>query len=164
MSVPAGARLGPYEVRGLLGAGGMGEVYLAWDERLGREVAVKVLPSTTASDPDRRRRFEQEAKAAGALHHPNLVAVLKPRGLLDAHPVYVRAVCAAKVFDDVEIATAGDYRMLAVGIDVVEGNLIGRLAANDHPVLVDREFPSSSTIRAINQLRHAASFENWDFQ
>jgi eukaryotic-like serine/threonine-protein kinase len=53
----------------------MGEVYCAWDARLEREVAVKVLPATAASDPDRRRRFEQEAKAAGALHHPNLLAV-----------------------------------------------------------------------------------------
>jgi eukaryotic-like serine/threonine-protein kinase len=75
MTLSPGVRLGPYEIRGRLGAGGMGEVYLAWDERLGREVAVKVLPSATASDPDRRRRFEQEAKAAGALHHSNLLAV-----------------------------------------------------------------------------------------
>ncbi len=75
MTLVPGARLGPYEIRGLLGAGGMGEVYGAWDARLGREVAVKVLPAAAASDPDRRRRFEQEAKAAGALHHPNLLAV-----------------------------------------------------------------------------------------
>ena len=75
MTLPAGARLGPYEVRGLLGAGGMGEVYLAWDGRLGREVAVKVLPPASASDADRLRRFEQEAKAAGALHHANVLAV-----------------------------------------------------------------------------------------
>jgi eukaryotic-like serine/threonine-protein kinase len=75
MTLPAGARLGPYEVRGLLGAGGMGEVYRAWDARLGREVAVKVLPPSAASDPDRLLRFEQEAKAAGSLSHPNLLAV-----------------------------------------------------------------------------------------
>ena len=75
MTLPAGARLGPYEVRGLLGAGGMGEVYRAWDARLGREVAVKVLPASVASDPDRLLRFEQEAKAAGSLSHPNLLAV-----------------------------------------------------------------------------------------
>ena len=75
MTLSAGGRLGPYEVRGLLGAGGMGEVYRAWDARLGREVAVKVLPASAASDPDRLRRFEQEAKAAGSLSHPNLLAV-----------------------------------------------------------------------------------------
>jgi eukaryotic-like serine/threonine-protein kinase len=68
-------RLGPYEVRAPLGSGGMGEVYRARDERLGREVAVKVLPAESSTDPDRLRRFEQEARAAGALNHPNLVAV-----------------------------------------------------------------------------------------
>ncbi|HUE96085.1 MAG TPA: serine/threonine-protein kinase, partial [Longimicrobiaceae bacterium] len=67
--------LGPYEILGLLGRGGMGEVYRARDGRLGREVAVKVLPADSSADPDRLRRFEQEARAAGALNHPNLLAV-----------------------------------------------------------------------------------------
>ena len=75
LPLAAGTRLGPYEVLAPVGAGGMGEVYRARDERLGREVAVKVLPPDYSSDPDRLRRFEQEAKAAGALNHPNLVAV-----------------------------------------------------------------------------------------
>jgi serine/threonine protein kinase len=70
-----GDRLGPYEILGPLGSGGMGEVYRARDARLGREVAVKVLPEASSTDPDRLRRFEQEAKAAGALNHPNLMAV-----------------------------------------------------------------------------------------
>ncbi len=70
-----GTRLGPYEVQAPLGAGGMGEVYRARDERLGREVAVKVLPAEALADPDRLRRFEQEARAAGALNHPNLLTV-----------------------------------------------------------------------------------------
>jgi len=75
MPLPTGARLGSYEIRGPIGAGGMGEVYRAWDARLGREVAVKVLPPTAAGDPERLRRFEQEARAAGALNHPNVLAV-----------------------------------------------------------------------------------------
>ena len=75
MTLQTGARLGVYEIRGPLGAGGMGEVYRAWDARLGREVAVKVLPQSAATDPDRLRRFEQEARAAGALNHPNVLAV-----------------------------------------------------------------------------------------
>jgi len=69
------ARLGPYEVLGRLGAGGMGEVYRARDTRLGREVAVKVLPEALARDPERIARFEKEARALAALSHPNVLAV-----------------------------------------------------------------------------------------
>src|SRR5260370_483910 len=69
-----GTQLGPYEVLSPLGAGGMGEVYRAKDGSLGREVAVKVLPRTLATDPDRLRRFEQEARAAGMLNLPNIQA------------------------------------------------------------------------------------------
>jgi len=75
MALQTGDRLGSYEIRGPVGAGGMGEVYRAWDARLGREVAVKVLPQSATTDPERLRRFEQEAKAAGALNHPNVLAV-----------------------------------------------------------------------------------------
>jgi eukaryotic-like serine/threonine-protein kinase len=70
-----GTRLGDYEVQTLLGAGGMGEVYRARDCRLRRDVAIKVLPAILCSDPDRLRRFEQEAQAAAALNHPNILAV-----------------------------------------------------------------------------------------
>jgi len=70
-----GDRLGPYEIKELLGAGGMGEVYLAEDTRLGRNVAIKVLPATFADDAERLARFEQEARAAAALNHPHIAAV-----------------------------------------------------------------------------------------
>ena len=75
MTITPGTRLGPYEISALIGAGGMGEVYKARDTRLGREVAVKVLPASIAADPDRLRRFEQEARAVAALSHPNILAV-----------------------------------------------------------------------------------------
>ncbi len=70
-----GSRLGPYEILAPIGAGGMGEVYRARDPRLGRDVAIKVLPVSFSADADRLRRFEQEAQAAGALNHPNITAV-----------------------------------------------------------------------------------------
>ncbi|HXG59468.1 MAG TPA: protein kinase [Thermoanaerobaculia bacterium] len=73
--LPAGARIGHYEVIAPLGAGGMGEVYRARDTRLKREVALKILPTALVGDPDRMRRFEQEAMAAGMLNHPNVLTV-----------------------------------------------------------------------------------------
>lgn len=70
-----GARLGPYQVVSPLGAGGMGEVYRAHDTRLGRDVAVKILPKELTSDAQRLLRFEQEARAAGSISHPNILAI-----------------------------------------------------------------------------------------
>jgi serine/threonine protein kinase len=71
MTLAAGSRLGPYEILAPIGAGGMGEVYRAKDPRLGREVAIKVLPASFSADADRLRRFEQDAKAAGVLITPD---------------------------------------------------------------------------------------------
>jgi len=70
-----GGHLGPYEIVGLIGAGGMGEVYRAHDARLGRDVAIKLLPEESVSDPERLRRFDQEARAVAALNHPNILAL-----------------------------------------------------------------------------------------
>jgi len=75
MSLTAGTILGQYEIRSPLGAGGMGEVYRAHDTRLDRDVAIKVLPEYLTTDPERLRRFEQEARATAALNHPNILAV-----------------------------------------------------------------------------------------
>jgi len=75
MTIATGTRLGPYEIIAPLGAGGMGEVYRARDTRLGRDVAVKVLPSSYSDDKERLQRFEQEACAAGALNHPNILVI-----------------------------------------------------------------------------------------
>jgi serine/threonine protein kinase len=88
MPLAAGAKLDGYEVVGLLGAGGMGEVYRARDPALKREVAIKVLPSFVSQDPDRLHRFEQEAQAAAALNHPNILAVYQ-FGVFEGAPYLV---------------------------------------------------------------------------
>src|SRR5262245_9046209 len=75
MGLSQGTRIGPYEIVAKLGAGGMGEVYRARDTRLGRDVAVKVLPERFSADRDRLQRFDREARAAAALSHPNILVV-----------------------------------------------------------------------------------------
>src|SRR5215467_2791702 len=89
MSLVLGSRLGPYEILAPLGAGGMGEVYRARDPRLGRDVAIKVLPASFSKDPDRLKRFEQEARAAGVLNHPN-VTIVYDIGQHDGAPYVVQ--------------------------------------------------------------------------
>ncbi|HEY6929485.1 MAG TPA: WD40 repeat domain-containing serine/threonine protein kinase, partial [Thermoanaerobaculia bacterium] len=89
MPLSAGARLGPYEILAPLGAGGMGEVYRAKDPRLGRDVAIKVLPASFSKDPDRLKRFEQEARSAGILNHPN-VTIVYDVGQHDGAPYVVQ--------------------------------------------------------------------------
>ena len=89
MNLQPGTRLAAYEVVGSLGAGGMGEVYRARDTRLQRDVAIKVLPQTFASDPERLARFEREAQLLAALNHPNIAQVF---GVLDASDVGVQAL------------------------------------------------------------------------
>ena len=75
MAIPAGTRLGTYEVTAQIGAGGMGEVYEARDTTLGRRVAIKVLPTAFANDPERLGRFQREAKMLAALNHPNFATI-----------------------------------------------------------------------------------------
>src|SRR6058998_2085708 len=75
MTIAIDTKLGRYEIRSKIGAGGMGEVYLAQDTKLDRKVALKILPSELATNQDRMRRFTQEAKAAAALNHPNIAHI-----------------------------------------------------------------------------------------
>src|SRR2546423_7586031 len=75
MTITAGTKLGRYEIRSQIGEGGMGEVYRAFDPKINREVAIKILPAALSADKDRLARFEQEAQAAGGLNHPNILVI-----------------------------------------------------------------------------------------
>ena len=99
MALPPGAQIGPYKILDLLGKGGMGEVYTARDERLARDVAIKILPPTYAADPDRLRRFDQEARATAALNHPNILAVYDT-GTYDGSPYIVSEVLQGQTLRD----------------------------------------------------------------
>ena len=93
MSLAPGTRLGSYEVVAPLGAGGMGEVYRAHDARLGRDVAIKVLPESFAADPNRLERFAREARAVSALNHPNILTIHE-LGTHDGTAVHRRRSCS----------------------------------------------------------------------
>src|SRR5208283_3034287 len=99
MALVSGTKLGPYEIVSPLGAGGMGEVYRARDPRLKREVAIKILPVSFSSDPQRLRRFEQEAHAATALNHPNILAV-HDIGQHDGYPYIVSELLEGETLRD----------------------------------------------------------------
>ena len=121
MTLRSGSRLGPYEVVALIGAGGMGEVYRARDERLGRDVAIKVLPPEFASDPERLRRFEQEARAAGRLNHPNILAVYDV-GTFEGAPYIVTELLEGETLRD-RLAGGGLIMRKGVefGVQIAQG-------------------------------------------
>ncbi len=104
MTLSSGTRLGLYEILAPLGAGGMGEVYRARDPKLGRDVALKVLPEGLLLDRDRLSRFEQEARSASALNHPNIVTIY-------------------------EIGQAGQVSYIAM--ELVEGKTLREISASD---------------------------------
>src|SRR6478609_4223403 len=121
MILSPGTRVGAYEVLGPLGAGGMGEVYRARDTRLGREVALKVLPEEVSLDRDRLARFEQEARSASALNHPNIVTVYEV-GQLDATPFIAMELVDGKTLR--ELCVSGPMpirRVLAVAAQTADG-------------------------------------------
>jgi Tol biopolymer transport system component len=99
MPLSDGTRLGSYEILSALGAGGMGEVYAAIDQRLGRKIALKVLPAEFAADPDRAVRFEREARAIAALNHPNIVTVHSVE-TLDGLPVLTMELVEGRTLAD----------------------------------------------------------------
>src|SRR5438067_13754010 len=99
MALTSGTKLGPYEIQSPVGAGGMGEVYRARDPRLGRDVAIKVLPPIYALNADRLQRFQQEARAAGMLNHPNLLTVFE-LGLHDGAPYIVTELLEGETLRD----------------------------------------------------------------
>ena len=115
MPLTPGTKLGPYEILGPIGAGGMGEVYRARDARLAREVAVKVLPASFVADPDRLRRFEQEARATGQLNHPNILAVYDT-GTHDGTPYVVEELLEGVTLRE---KMAGAPVPVAAGVGVV---------------------------------------------
>jgi hypothetical protein len=121
MTLEAGTRLGAYEVLSPLGAGGMGEVYRARDTRLGREVAVKVLPEELSEQKDRLARFEQEARAASALNHPNIVTIHEV-GFEGERPFIAMELVDGKSVGELSSGEPMPVRrLLSIGTQIAEG-------------------------------------------
>src|SRR5262245_17315185 len=99
MSLGPGTRLGPYEIVSALGAGGMGEVYRARDTKLGRDVALKVLPESFAADPDRIARMHREAQVLAAINHPNIAAIYGFEDTGNVHALVLEFVDGATLAD-----------------------------------------------------------------
>ena len=137
MSLSPGTKLGPYEILSPIGAGGMGEVYRARDPKLGREIAVKILSGATASDPDRRQRFELEARAASALNHPNILTVY-----------------------DVGEADGSLY----IAMELVEGKTLRELVAAGEPLPTKKSLDLSVQIAEGLAKAHAAGIVHRDLK
>jgi len=131
MSLPAGTRLGPYEIIARLGAGGMGEVYRARDTRLRRDVAVKVLAASFVGDAERLRRFEHEAEAAGRLNHPNILAV-HDVGAHDGVPYIVCELLEGRTLREL---LAGGALPVAAALEHAAGMAAGLAAAHDKGIV-----------------------------
>ena len=121
MSVTTGTRIGPFEIVAPIGAGGMGEVFRARDARLGRDVAVKILPSLFAADADRLRRFEQEARAAAALNHPNILVVYDV-GTADGVPYVVSELLEGETLrQTLERGALTPRKAIECGVQIASG-------------------------------------------
>src|SRR5262245_18091898 len=121
MALTVGSKLGPYEIVAPIGAGGMGEVYRARDPRLGRDVAVKVLPAAFSKDPERLRRFEQEARSAGVLNHPNILAI-HDVGTHDGEPFVVSELLDGETLRDrLKVGPLPPRKAIEIGAQIAQG-------------------------------------------
>src|SRR5580698_4265869 len=125
-------RLGPYEIVARLGAGAMGEVYRARDSRLGRDVAIKILPADVSADPGRRARFEQEARAVAALNHPNILGLYdigKEGGISYLVTEYVAGETLAALLERGPLATR---KLLDIAVQIADGMAAAHAARITH--------------------------------
>jgi eukaryotic-like serine/threonine-protein kinase len=121
MTLAAGTKLGPYEIVAPIGAGGMGEVYRARDERLKREVAIKVLPPELAEDAERRTRFEREARSASALSHPNILTIYDIGSAKDTVYIAMELVEGGTLKDLLASGALPSRKLLELGTQIADG-------------------------------------------
>src|ERR1700756_3733156 len=134
MPLSPGVRLGPYEILDALGAGGMGEVYRARDTRLGRDIALKILPESFAREGDRLHRFEQEARAVAALNHPNILAIFDT-GQNNGSPFLVSELLEGETLREIlDSGALPQRKVIDYGVQIAQG-----LAAAHETGIVHRD-------------------------
>ncbi len=121
MAIASGTKLGPYTILGVLGVGGMGEVYRARDSRLHRDVAIKVLPEIVAADPDRIARFDQEARATAALNHPNIVALYDIGAERGVAYVVSELLSGSTLRDRIAAGPMPPRKVVEIGLEILSG-------------------------------------------
>src|SRR6266542_467530 len=121
VSLKAGSRLGPFEIVAPLGAGGMGEVYRARDERLKRDIAIKVLPAELAADADRRMRFEREARAASGLSHPNILTIYDIGSVDSTVYIAMELIEGGTLKDLVASGPLPTKKLLEIAVQIADG-------------------------------------------
>lgn len=146
MALAPGTRLGPYEIVALLGAGGMGEVYRARDPRLGRDVAIKVLPGSYSADPERLQRFEQEARAAAALNHPNILAVHDIGTSGDAPYIVTELLDGGTLRDTLSAGTLPQRKVVEYAMRIAQG-----LAAAHEKGIVHRDLKPENLFVTLDE-------------
>ena len=153
MALSAGTRLGAYEIVALLGAGGMGEVYRAHDPRLGRDVAVKVLPAAFGADPERLRRFEQEARAVAALSHANIVTIHSVEEAEGVRFITMELVEGQPLSNLIQPGGLPPDRLVAVAIPLADA-----LAAAHAKGITHRDLKPANIMVGADRPRHGARF------
>jgi serine/threonine-protein kinase len=149
VSLNAGTRIGTYEILSLLGAGGMGEVYLARDTRLGRDVALKMLPEELTNDPERLARFEREARTVAALNHPGIVTLYGVEDLANTRLLVMEHVTGRPLSDVLSAGGLPVARLLALAIAVADA-----LAAAHDKGIVHRDLkPSNVMVSAEGRVK-----------
>src|SRR5450755_4651603 len=120
MPLASGTKIGPYEIASLLGVGGMGEVYRSRDSKLGREVALKVLPTSVAIDPDRLGRFSREAKVLAALNHPNIATIYGLEDFGATHAIVMELVEGPTLADRIRSGPMPSEEALPIAKQICE--------------------------------------------
>src|SRR5262245_18177275 len=149
MSSPIGRQLGAFTIESKLGAGGMGEVYRAHDAKLGRDVAIKMLPAAWVLDPDRRARFDREARSLAALNHPNIGAIYGVEDVGDTRALILELVDGPTLAERLEAGALSTKDALAIAAQIADA-----LDAAHQTGIVHRDLkPSNVKVRSDGQVK-----------